>query len=59
VCPGWSARTDTLVGMEFLIPLLVLVAVVAVGVGLYRHFKPEIDRAKRIRRAHRGGEIER
>lgn len=45
--------------MEFLITLLTLVAVVAVGVGLYRHFKPEIERAKRIRRANRGGEVER
>ena len=45
--------------MELLIPLLVVVAVVAVGIGLYRHFKPEIDRAKRIRRANRGGGIER
>ena len=45
--------------MELLITLLVLVAVVAVGVGLYRHFKPEIDRVRRIRRANRGGEIER
>lgn len=45
--------------MEFLITLLPLVAVVAVGVGLYRHFKPEIERAKRIRRANRGGEIDR
>lgn len=51
--------TGTLVGMEFLITLLVLAAVVAVGVGLYRHFKPEIERARRIRRANRGGEIER
>ncbi|SJN20542.1 hypothetical protein FM125_03170 [Micrococcus lylae] len=46
-------------GMELLITLLVLAAVVAVGVGLYRHFKPEIERARRIRRANRGGEIER
>ncbi len=45
--------------MEFIITLLVLVAVVAVGVGLYRHFKPEIDRAKRIRRANGRGRIER
>ncbi|XNY99490.1 hypothetical protein ACL90Y_06815 [Micrococcus luteus] len=45
--------------MEPLITLLVVVALVAVGVGLYRHFKPEIDRAKRILRANRGGEINR
>lgn len=51
--------TGTLVGMELLITLLVLAAVVAVGVGLYRHFKPEIERVRRIRRANRGGEIER
>lgn len=45
--------------MEFIITILVLVAVVAVGVGLYRHFKPEIDRARRIRRANRRGELDR
>lgn len=56
---GAATGTGTLVGMELLITLLVLAAVVAVGVGLYRHFKPEIERARRIRRANRGGEIER
>ncbi len=56
---GAATGTGTLVGMELLITLLVLAAVVAVGLGLYRHFKPEIERARRIRRANRGGEIER
>lgn len=56
---GAATGTGTLVGMELLITLLVLAAVVAVGVGLYRHFKPEIERARRIRRANRAGEIER
>lgn len=56
---GAATGTGTLVGMELLITLLVLAAVVAVGLGLYRHFTPEIERARRIRRANRGGEIER
>ncbi|WP_255790513.1 hypothetical protein [Arthrobacter zhaoxinii] len=39
--------------MEFLL-LLVIVAAVAAGVGWSRkRFRPEIERAKRIRRANR------
>ncbi|MBU8793379.1 MULTISPECIES: hypothetical protein [Micrococcus] len=47
---------------ELLILIVVLavavVAVVAVRWAL-RTFRPEIDRARRIRRANRGGELER
>ncbi|MCT1761784.1 hypothetical protein M3A95_09495 [Micrococcus luteus] len=44
---------------ELLILIVVLaVAVVAVSWAL-RTFRPEIDRARRIRRANRGGELER
>ncbi|MDY6055942.1 hypothetical protein [Micrococcus sp.] len=44
---------------ELLLTLIILaVASVAVGWGL-RTFRPEIDRARRIRRAHRGGELDR
>ena len=44
---------------ELLILIVVLaVAVVAVRWAL-RSFRPEIDRARRIRRANRGGELER
>ena len=44
---------------ELLILIVVLaVAVVAVRWAL-RTFHPEIDRARRIRRANRGGELER
>lgn len=41
--------------MEWLIVLLVVVAVAVVGGWAYRTFRPEIDRARRIRRANRGG----
>lgn len=41
--------------MEWLIVLLVVVAVAVVGGWGYRAFRPEIDRARRIRRANRGG----
>ncbi len=44
---------------ELLILIVVLaVAVVAVRWAL-RTFRPEIDRARRIQRANRGGELER
>lgn len=44
---------------ELLILIVVLaVAVVAVRWALWT-FRPEIDRARRIRRANRGGELER
>lgn len=41
--------------MEWLIVLLVVVAVAVVGGWAFRTFRPEIDRARRIRRAHRDG----
>ncbi|WP_282447840.1 hypothetical protein [Micrococcus lacusdianchii] len=41
--------------MDFLIVLVVLGALVAVGLWAFRTFRPEIDRARRIRRAHRNG----
>lgn len=41
--------------MEFLITLVVIVAVVFAVLRLRRTFGPEIDRAKRIRRANGEG----
>ena len=41
--------------MEFLIFLVVIAAVAGAVVWGRRHFSSEIDRAKRIRRANRGG----
>lgn len=44
---------------ELLIVLLVVVAVVVAVVWALRTFRPEIERARRIRRANRGGELRR
>ncbi|MCG7421475.1 hypothetical protein KW076_05450 [Micrococcus porci] len=45
--------------MEWLIALVVIAAVVAGGLWARRAFAPEIERARRIRRAERGGRLER
>ncbi|MCV7510173.1 hypothetical protein [Micrococcus luteus] len=46
--------------MPELLILIVVLAVAAVAVRCaLRTFRPEIDRARRIRRANRGGELER
>lgn len=45
--------------MQLLLALAVLCALVGAGVAVYRTFTPEIDRARRIRRAHRGRGIHR
>lgn len=45
---GWWA-------MELLLTLLVLVGLAVAGLWAYRTFRPEIDRARSIRRAHRNG----
>ncbi|MDO5635518.1 MAG: hypothetical protein Q4G34_11715 [Micrococcus sp.] len=44
---------------EFLIIIAVLVGVAVLAGWALRTFKPEIERAKRIRRSRRGGGIER
>ena len=44
---------------ELLITLLVLAAAVVAVVWAVRTFRPEIDRARRIRRANRNGELHR
>lgn len=45
--------------MQWLIVLIVLVAVVGLVAWGARTFRPEIDRARRIRRAQRNGELDR
>lgn len=55
-----AARLGSMPELLILIVVLAVavVAVVAVRWAL-RTFRPEIDRARRIRRANRGGELER
>ncbi|RBO89900.1 hypothetical protein DE149_101208 [Micrococcus sp. KT16] len=44
---------------ELLILIVVLAVAVVAARWALRTFRPEIDRARRIRRANRGGELER
>lgn len=55
-----AAAAARLGSMPELLILIVVLAVAAVAVRwTLRTFRPEIDRARRIRRANRGGELER
>lgn len=55
-----AAAAARLGSMPKLLILIVVLAVAVVAVRwALRSFRPEIDRARRIRRANRGGELER